>query len=154
MEKPLIEFPGYAVTTDGEVISYKNKKPRVLKPGQINNGSQVYLSVCLRKDGKTYQRLVHRLVAGVFIPNPDNLPQVNHKDRDARNNEVSNLEWCTPQENSEHALAGAYLVKHDKCDHPIEVHNMARWCRENSLWDASLHRGQASCGWRLMRRLA
>lgn len=54
-----------------------------------------YLGVTLYKDGKRKSFLVHRLVAKAFIPNPNNLPQVNHKDENKYNNCVSNLEWCT-----------------------------------------------------------
>ena len=53
-----------------------------------------YLLVGFRMNGKHVSKLVHRLVAQAFIPNPNNLPQVNHKDSDRTNNNVSNLEWC------------------------------------------------------------
>lgn len=55
---------------------------------------QGYLRVGFRMNGKIAHKLVHRLVAQAFIPNPNNLPQVNHKDGDRTNNNVSNLEWC------------------------------------------------------------
>lgn len=58
-----------------------------------------YASV--RLPGKNH--LVHRLVALAFIPNPDSKPQVNHKDGNKRNNNVSNLEWVTAEENMKHA---------------------------------------------------
>lgn len=72
---------------------YKNHiMPRVLK--QKKNNSNNYLLVNLHKDKKPKRYLVHRLIAITFIPNPHNLPQVNHKDENPQNNKVSNLEWC------------------------------------------------------------
>lgn len=60
-----------------------------------------YKKVKLRGfDGKTKMLSVHRLVATSFIPNPHNLPQVNHKDENKENNNVSNLEWCTAKYNT------------------------------------------------------
>lgn len=53
-----------------------------------------YLLVGLHKDGVRKHCLVHRLVAQAFLPNPNNLPQVNHKDENKENNRVENLEWC------------------------------------------------------------
>lgn len=74
---------------------------------QVNHKG--YYSVILHKESKAYPKVIHRLVATAFIPNPDNLPQVNHKDTNKKNNEVSNLEWCTNQENQTHAKAnGCY----------------------------------------------
>ena len=61
----------------------------------IRKNHKGYLYVMLNKDGKTKVLKIHRLVAQAFIPNPDNLPCVNHKDEDKTNNIVTNLEWCT-----------------------------------------------------------
>jgi hypothetical protein len=58
-----------------------------------------YMRVTLHKDGKGKHHYVHRLVAEAFIPNPDDLPQVNHKDENKTNNNVDNLEWCTNEYN-------------------------------------------------------
>ena len=76
-------------------------KERKLKPYDNGYG---YMLVDLRKYGKRYMTLVHKLVADAFIPNPNNLPQINHKDGDKSNNCVSNLEWCTCSENQFHAF--------------------------------------------------
>ena len=54
-----------------------------------------YMTISLKKDGKQYKKYIHRLVAETFIPNPENLPQINHKDENKENNFVGNLEWCT-----------------------------------------------------------
>ena len=70
-------------------------KGRVLKQ-QYSRG---YVHVNIKVDGKFITKSVHRLVAQTFIPNPNNLPQANHKDCDRANNNVDNLEWCTREEN-------------------------------------------------------
>jgi len=66
--------------------------------------SHGYKYVSYSEDGKGYTLRVHRLVAEIFIPNPDNLPYVNHKDGDKTNNNVLNLEWCSAKENTDHAI--------------------------------------------------
>lgn len=86
----------YQVSSWGNV---KGKKG-ILKPYITEKG---YLKVGLFKDGKNHKKRVNRLVAEAFIPNPLNLPQVNHKDGNKKNNSVSNLEYCTNSENRNHA---------------------------------------------------
>ena len=76
----------------------KNKHGRILKPG-IKTG---YYGVVLMKDKKPHSYRIHRLVAEAFIPNPDNLPMVNHKDKNKLNNKVENLEWCDNTYNSQY----------------------------------------------------
>lgn len=96
MEKEIKNFPGYAITDDGKVISYKFKKPRVMKTWLQKSG---YENIKLCKENHTYHFLIHRLVAEAFIPNPNNLPEVNHKNKIRNDNRVENLEWCSRKEN-------------------------------------------------------
>ena len=86
----------YEVSDWGRVRSYKRQKERILSPGKDKNG---YYQVSLCKDGKEKHCIIHRLVAEAFISNPNNLPEVNHKDEDKRNNHVTNLEWCSREYN-------------------------------------------------------
>lgn len=88
----------YMVSNKGRIKSLKRGKEKFMKLGN----SHGYLNVML--DGKTY--LVHRLVAEAFIPNPENLPQVNHKDENKGHNWDSNLEWCTASYNSNYGNHG------------------------------------------------
>jgi hypothetical protein len=62
-----------------------------------------YVLVTLSKNNENKAFCLHRLVAEAFISNPNNLDEVNHKDRNKRNNFLSNLEWCTSRENTHHA---------------------------------------------------
>lgn len=89
----------YEVSDLGRVRSLVQRnrwKPGILKPQKHRYG---YLYVNLCKDGKVKGMKVHRLVAQAFIPNPNNLPQVNHKDENPQNNAASNLEWCSARYN-------------------------------------------------------
>ena len=71
-------------------------KERILKTSKSNNG---YLIVHLFKNSKQYTIYIHRLVAITFIPNSNNLLQVDHIDGNKQNNRIDNLEWVTPKEN-------------------------------------------------------
>lgn len=71
-------------------------KGRVLKQQLLPGG---YMYVKFSMNGKTVSLRVHRVIATSFLPNPDNLPEVNHIDCDRTNNRLDNLEWCTRQEN-------------------------------------------------------
>ena len=70
------------------------------KERKISSSKRGYSVVSLRKNGKFYLRPIHRLLAELFIPNPDGKPEINHIDEDPSNNVVSNLEWCTHKYNS------------------------------------------------------
>lgn len=79
------------VNDNGRVYE-KPIRGKKMKQGMHTGGYKV---VSLTKDGKTKTVYVHRLVAEAFIPNPDNLPMINHIDEDKTNNLPENLEWCT-----------------------------------------------------------
>ena len=74
---------------------------RIINPWLNNNGYR-YVTLNLEETRKNYR--VHRLVAEKFIPNPNNLPQVNHKDGNKQNNKIDNLEWCDSSYNVQHAI--------------------------------------------------
>lgn len=89
-------YPIYQVSNYGRVKRLNSNEHKILKPFY----KQGYLYIGLCKDGKQKQFRLHRLVAEAFIPNPNNLPEVNHKDEDKTNNRADNLEWCTSKENT------------------------------------------------------
>lgn len=100
-EVRLTEFPDYGIDENGSITSYKREPPINMTPKKNKDG---YLVVGLRVNNKKYFRFVHRLVAQSFITNPLSKEQVNHKDGNILNNCVSNLEWCTLQENIAHSF--------------------------------------------------
>jgi hypothetical protein len=120
--KPIAGYEGfYEVSSAGRVKSlarYRDMGPSGLQPipTRILKGSwsglrKQYRMVCLHKNREKEGRLIHRLVAEAFVPNPDNKPQINHKDGNGRNNKVKNLEWVTSKENHEHAHATGLGLK-------------------------------------------
>ena len=87
----------------------KNKNGyRLVKEKILNIPSYIYQTVFL-SNGKVKQHYVHRLVATAFIENPLNKEQVNHKDGNKLNNNVSNLEWVTKAENQIHAIENGLI---------------------------------------------
>ena len=139
----------YIVHLDGRV--YSNKSRKYLKPGMMTSG---YRYVNLRINGKSVSHSIHRLVAQKFLDNPENKPQVNHKDGNKLNNHVSNLEWVTVSENSKHAYnngltpppptrEGQFGYDHNRS---IEVHEYnsetGKYIRSfGSMSEASRHYG-------------
>lgn len=90
----------YKISNMGNVksLNYNHTgKEGILKNYKDTGG---YLFIGLFKDGKRKNCIIHRLVAEAFIPNPDNLPEVNHKDENKSNNRADNLEWCSRQYNN------------------------------------------------------
>lgn len=94
----------YSVSDDGQVRN--DKTNRILS----QSTQQDYKHVTLSIDGKQKRMRVHRLVAEVFLDNPQNKPYVNHKDGNRGNNSVENLEWATPAENTQHAVLTGLFV--------------------------------------------
>ena len=92
------DIPGYEgmyeVSNLGRVKNVETG--RILKPGKDRYG---YLQLVLSKNGIMKTIKVHRLVAQAFLPNPNNYPQVNHRDEDKTNNTIDNLEWCDAKYN-------------------------------------------------------
>lgn len=92
------DFEDYYISSKGRIKSFKQDKinGKILAYGS----SGKYYTVILRKNNIAYNKYIHRLVAEAFIPNKNNLPQINHKDEDTHNNNVENLEWVTQKENN------------------------------------------------------
>ena len=113
MEEIWIEingFDGYFVSNLGRVRGTRQNKDIILKNrtiGKSNNNKHYapYQQVVLYENGKQKAKMIHRLVGEHFIPNPENKPQVHHKDIDVTNNNMTNLEWVTASENVKHTLS-------------------------------------------------
>ena len=125
----------YRKSKNGSVAPVKS---RYLKP-KINRGYYMY---SLSKNAKLHFHNAHRLVAEAFIPNPLNLPQINHKDEDKLNNFVENLEWCDASYNTRYSIY--------KISHPVILNNIfypsIRECsRKTGIDSKSLRRCLKGC---------
>ena len=104
--KDVANYEGlYQVSNLGRVKSIGYKKELILK--HFNTGG--YKRVTLIKNKIRKHHLIHRLVAETFIPNLNNLPQINHKDENKKNNCVNNLEWCSNSYNIQYSKAKSVL---------------------------------------------
>lgn len=128
----------YIITKDGEIIN--KKKGNTLKP-QLNNKG--YLRVYIGK--KLY--FVHRLVAEQYVPNPENKPQVNHKDGNKLNNNYSNLEWVDNTENRKHAVENGLHLCGEQCPYSKLTEDDVAFIRRNE----TLSIGELSCMFNVAR---
>ena len=124
--KVIPNFEDYHGSNFGRVKSFKNGKEIIRRPVLHSKG---YLFVAIYKDGKQKKFRVHRLVAMLFIPNPLNLPEVNHDDGCKLNCYVGNLYWSTHEENIRHAVR-TELIKYKKG----EEHHKAKLTNEQVLY--------------------
>lgn len=104
------EFPRYSVSDFGRI---KNNTSNLILTG--GNDRDGYRQVTLSNGKKQYNRRICRLVAIAFIPNPNDLPQVNHKDENKENDCVNNLEWCTALYNNNYGTKAQSTRRQVKC---------------------------------------
>jgi len=144
----IIDHPSYMIHPDSRVWS----KPRKTTPSKCPSSLGWTRTLCGRfmkpsicPDGYTYitldkQRLSRsRLVAIHFIPNPNNYPMVKHLNEQRTDDREGNLEWCSNQQNVVHYQAKAYRLR-DPDGNEIEIHNLAKFARDNCLDDANLRK--------------
>lgn len=98
--KPIHNCNGYYIDSNGDIYSNKKGYLIQLKPYTDSQGHYKMIKL-ITNNGKRKNYLIHRLVAEHYIDNPMNLPEVNHKDNDMKNNQADNLEWCSRQYNLE-----------------------------------------------------
>lgn len=119
----------YEITRKGEIIS----KKRGNKPVKPQPNGKGYLRVHIA--GKVY--FVHRLVAEKYVPNPENKPQVNHKDGNKLNNNADNLEWVTNLENRKHAINNNLHTCGEKCSWAKLTKKQVEFIRKHVELDAN-----------------
>lgn len=105
MQKIIPDYPNYIIFDNGNVLRISDNK--ILTPR--NNGTG-YFKVTLSNDQGRKDFYVHRLVALSFLPNPNNLPCVNHKNENRADNNINNLEWCSYQYNNQYGNKNEKMV--------------------------------------------
>lgn len=110
--KPLLGFDkDYRVTENGDIISMDYRRTGVPKKLAPQRNIYGYAIIELMKGGKSITYRVHRLVAMAFVPNPNNLPHINHKDENKLNNNPNNLEWCDNSYNNNYGTRNKRIAK-------------------------------------------
>lgn len=137
--KPVSGYEGlYYVTDTGKI--YGEKSQKWLKPSLTDRG---YCRVKLYKNAVGNSIFIHRLVAETFIPNPDNKPQINHKDGNKTNNSIDNLEWVTQMENNIHAIrTGLNSTKNAVRSNMKKVRQYSREGEFIKEWDSMSEAGR------------
>ena len=92
--RAVVGYENYEVSNTGLI----RRNGKILKPQLNNKYGHVKVKLC--KDGVCIKYFIHRIVATAFIPNPNELPIINHKDENPSNNSANNLEWCTQKYNA------------------------------------------------------
>ena len=100
----------YEVSNTGKIRSLNYKRSRKIKELRPAPDPKGYMKTMILIDGRYKTVKLHRLVAEAFISNPDNRPQVNHKDGNKSNNSVGNLEWAYNIDNAHHAIDNGLFV--------------------------------------------
>lgn len=139
--RPVVGFPDYEVSDHGRVrratAGMGATKGKVLKPSLDVRG---YPFVMLRRDGRSFAKRIHRLVAEAFIPNPEALPEVLHMDNNKENTHVSNFKWGTHAENCVQAgadgLLGGGNKKKTHCGNCGREYDLFRDGRRRCSWCA------------------
>lgn len=111
----------YIIKEDGTIWSVHHNRPL-----SIHKDRKGYCRVNMKGVGT---QLVHRIIALEYLPNPDNLPQINHLDGDKSNNSITNLEWTTGKKNVEHSVLTGLIKRGDKRPNAKFSDNMVRECR-------------------------
>ncbi len=122
--------PYYDISNKGTVRSRRWSPARILKQRRTRNG---YMQVRIKLNGETVPFSIHRLVAEIFVPNPDNKPQVNHCNGIKTDNRAENLEWCTASENKLHAVSTGlqHILQGEKCPWAKLTDAQALYIRNN-----------------------
>ncbi len=120
-------YKSFFISENGEIFSKRGKLQ-----GQLDKRG--YLTYHLYSHGR---KAGHRLVAETYIPNPDNLPQVNHIDEDKTNNKIENLEWVSNADNAHHS-SFIWTILHIESDEVFVIKNLKKWARENNLSQGTL----------------
>jgi hypothetical protein len=97
----------YKIRNIGGRKNIRTYPEKIMKQRKLPQRNYMYIILC--KDGVQRSFTVHRIIAKLFVENPENLPQVNHKDCDSFNNKSDNLEWCTGSQNMIHAFLNGKL---------------------------------------------
>lgn len=117
--KEIDDYNGdYLVSNLGRVKSLKYGKERILKPQKQKTG---YLTINLCKNGKMKTSRINRLVAEAFLPNPKNLPEVDHINSDKMDNRVENLQWISRVENNRKKETGIAISRRVQCVETGEI---------------------------------
>jgi hypothetical protein len=119
----------YFVTEDGRVFRNNNER-------KFDISNKGYKKVDLSINGKRKHQTIHRMVAELYVPNPNNYPCVNHKDGNKFNNNYSNLEWITLKQNSQHSVKVLHKEvgeNHSRARIPNKIVSYIKRCRENSV---------------------